>query len=339
MYHLSDRFWAHGRLEKEHYRFFGVATLLGKSPKKDPIDGSDLYTNGLDPNSEDARNLLFNEILVKQDLAAKTFVAKTYKSWHAYWLSHKQNPPLANKHCKPGSEAELKTNLSSMTLTLPITRHRKHRDFRYRWFSSANQLLIGDTLYRDCLSTMHSKGYIIKIPTFESNGEGNNNRTRKKISPENIPREDSRRALTQDQIDDAIIVLATRSGGSYSEGSGSRNTCTLHYCAYFFKNNIKLESTRAFCTDLCAYTTDNELDSRLRTIEGTYDRGYDDESIKGKSGLLELFKKFNGNDSNLAERILKEFSLALGINGKKEAGTAASTNESLSDVDTADEWF
>jgi hypothetical protein len=64
---------------------------------------------------------------------------------------------------------------------------------------------------------MHSKGYIIKIRTFESNGEGNNNRTRKKISPENIPREDSRRALTQDQIDDAIIVLATRSGGSYSE--------------------------------------------------------------------------------------------------------------------------
>ena len=53
LYHLSDKFWTYERLEKEHHRFFGVATLLGKSPKKDPIDGSDLYTNGLDPDSED----------------------------------------------------------------------------------------------------------------------------------------------------------------------------------------------------------------------------------------------------------------------------------------------
>lgn len=110
------------------------------------------------------------------------------------------------------------------------------RDFRYRWSGSANQLLISDTLYGDCISAMHSKGYLVEIPTFESNGRENSGKTRKKVSPKNIPK-DSRRALTQDQIDDAIIVLATRSGGSYSEGSGSRNTCTLHYGAYFFKNH------------------------------------------------------------------------------------------------------
>jgi hypothetical protein len=303
MYHLSDKFWTHERLEKEHHRFFGVCTLLGKSPRKGPIDGSDLYLNGIDPDSGNVRDLLFDEILARQDLAAKTFVTKTHKSWHAFWLSHKQNPPLFTKQCKPGSEVELKTNLSSMTLTLPTTRHRKHRDFKYERMSSTNQIITSDTLYGTFISVLDSKGHLIETPTFES--EGRDGKNRKKVSPENILKEDSRRALTQAQIDDAIIILATESGGSYSPDGGSRNTCTLHYGAYFFKSNIKLESTQAFCTGLCAYTNDDELTSRLKTIENTYDRGYNGESIKGKSGLLEVFKRFNNNDSDLAENILK----------------------------------
>jgi hypothetical protein len=50
----NPEFWSDERLQKDHHRFYGVATLLGKSHTKDE-SGNDLYLNVVDIDSEKAR--------------------------------------------------------------------------------------------------------------------------------------------------------------------------------------------------------------------------------------------------------------------------------------------
>jgi hypothetical protein len=50
----NPEYWTDERLQKDHHRFYGVATLLGKSHTKDE-SGNDLYLNVVDIDSEKAR--------------------------------------------------------------------------------------------------------------------------------------------------------------------------------------------------------------------------------------------------------------------------------------------
>lgn len=121
---INKGFWSSERLEKEHYRFQCVATRFGKSPKKDPLDNSDLYLEGYDYDGLEGGKLLISKIDNKRNLVEKTFFVQTYKGLHKYCLSYKQHAPLKGTHCKPGFEIEIKTNFAAGMMTLPNSTHR-----------------------------------------------------------------------------------------------------------------------------------------------------------------------------------------------------------------------
>ena len=109
-------YWSEEKLLSKQHLFYNIATLLGKSHIKD-TDGSSLYLNGIDIDSEDVFTRLTKysavgkEVNLFEELCQSTYVTKTQKSfgYHIYWFSHNQNRPIRTADCKLGAKFEIKT--------------------------------------------------------------------------------------------------------------------------------------------------------------------------------------------------------------------------------------
>ena len=130
-------FWTEDRIKKEVHRFKNVATLPGETHLRTE-DGSPLYLNVLDIDSEQVYTILGrlsgadgNDFYFIGKICKSTFVSKTKKKHgpHIYWLPNSQHKRIITSECKPGSEFEIKTRFS--LITLPGSRHRDDPNFYY----------------------------------------------------------------------------------------------------------------------------------------------------------------------------------------------------------------
>ena len=141
-------FWTEERIKKEYWRFDNVATTLGKTLLTDD-QGKPLYLNALDIDSEQVFTILGRlsgpdgkDVYFIDEMCKNTFVSKTKKRFgrHIFWLSHEQHKPIGTRHCKHGTEFEIKTDNSLGLITLPPSRHRDDSNIRYH---SIGQTQIG----------------------------------------------------------------------------------------------------------------------------------------------------------------------------------------------------
>lgn len=150
--------------------------------------------------------------------------------------------------------------------------------------------MIDDTMYDSTISILNENGCILRL-------DQNKNETKPKNGYKTKRHEF---ALTQDQIDRAVDILVNHANGVY--GKGNRNEFTLCYAGHLSSNRIGLDSALLFCRTLCNLIKDEELDSRILTVKSTYSKQYAGESVKGKSGLIESFARYNSG-INIKQKI------------------------------------
>ena len=89
------------------------------------------------------------------EMCKNTFVSKTKKKFgrHIFWLSHEQHKPIGTRHCKHGSEFEIKTDNSLGLITLPPSRHRDDSNIRYHSMGQDGIKII-DKMYNKLLTIL-----------------------------------------------------------------------------------------------------------------------------------------------------------------------------------------
>jgi P4 family phage/plasmid primase-like protien len=251
---IYEENWKIDDLAGHYDKFNNIATCLGKTYVKDQ-EGRDLYLNCLDVDSKEVYGILFNMIdgqhsySLVQKLMEQTVVVKTRKpaGYHAYWLSHEQNPPVKSERCKTGFEFEIKTDKSSGLCTLPPSRHRDDPNFHYNNFGQ-NKLLISDSLYeglldilKDCLKPQQSSSGKIR---FYQNDD----------------------SVLIDLSGSEITDIVNELKPLYKHGH--RHSLCLYLAGHLHKNGISSASAKAIFEALT--TDDEEKKQRIATLEETY---------------------------------------------------------------------
>ncbi|HET7284909.1 MAG TPA: hypothetical protein VFI70_09510, partial [Nitrososphaeraceae archaeon] len=84
---------------------------------------------------------------------------------------------------------------------------------------------------------------------------------------------------------------------------GYRHEFTLSFSGFAFYCHMSKESTSRILSGLADSTNDNEINDRLETLDSTYKKGENGESITGAPTLVELIAKIaNYDDLNKAQR-------------------------------------
>jgi P4 family phage/plasmid primase-like protien len=269
-------YWTDERLKQQAYKFKNVATVFGKAHKKDE-EGRNLYLNCLDIDSDKVYNILFN--LVNSNTKRKyslipklqgvTFVTKTRKKngFHIYWLSHRQNKPITTEDCKLGYEFEIKTDKSRGHCTLPPSKHRDDRNFRYENYGQ-NKIVVSDELYDELIPLLAD--YLRdKVERKDSNNNFSpNGGTEIYLSEVEIR-----------SISDLIYPY-------YEKGCSCRNGIIYGITGYCHKNNVAKESAIKLVETLAK--DDEEKRGRMMVLEQTYNKAPDQVTgIKKLVGALE----------------------------------------------------
>jgi P4 family phage/plasmid primase-like protien len=276
-------FWNEDRIAKEASRFRNVATIFGKTHKRDD-NGAELYLNVLDIDSQAVYDLLFN--LQNPDTGDKyslfpmlqknTVLTKTKKrfGWHVYWLSHHQNKSISSMNCLKDHEFEIKT--TNTMCTLPSSTHREDREFVYQNYGQ-NVIVVQDKLYvkindilSDCLS-------------------------RKKID-ESISRDDSCES-------EHLITLSDDDKRFFHETvmpyykKPYRHMLCLGLSGLFHKHFVSNESGRPVIEVLAR--KDEERDLRLLAFDNTYNKKR--EQVSGYCYLLRVLELSIGDRYKASE--------------------------------------
>lgn len=290
----SPRYWTPEKIEQEWHKFNNVATNFGKTHIKNE-NGEDLYLNVLDIDSDVVLRILFDKL---NGLRSITYVTKTKKDcgYYVYWLSSKQNPPIASGKCLRGYEFEIKTDNTLGLCTLPPSRHRDDPNFRYYCVGKEDKIIIDDTLYGRILDLL-AKECLVQSNLSGKNEDGGKTRKSDLDSVYKILR------------DDKIEQLASDIKESYQRGS--RHDLVFGLSGLLFKNKISLPSAKRLISLLCDFTHDEEKGSRHVTLSDTYSKGLDGQEIKGATQLQEVLFRIHG--SHVAGKILGKISQVLQI--------------------------
>jgi DNA polymerase, archaea type len=313
----NPNYWTAQKLKQEHYRFRNVATTFGKTHVKDE-NGRDLYLHVLDIDSDNVLGILLDLL---EELKSKTYVTKTKKDcgYHAYWLSHKQNPPIGTNKCKSGYEFEIKSDNSLGLCTLPPSTHRDDPKFRY-YNVGHEKIAIDDTLYDRILNLLANE-CLIQSDLNEKPGDYNGNGKASKSDSGSVYR-----ILKDDEIEQ--VVSHVRAG--YKKGF--RHDLVFGLSGLLFKNKISLPSARRLISILCDFTHDEEKASRLQVLDDTYLKGLDGQEIKGISQLQETLARVhsssNNNEEDYSEQILKNINEILNEEHEQKRDNNGSSNNS-----------
>ena len=274
-------YWPEEKLLSKQHLFYNVATLLGKSHIKD-TDGSALYLNGFDIDSEDVFTRLTKysvdgkEANLFDELCQSTYVTKTMKSCghHIYWFSHTQNKPIRTTDCKLGGEFEIKTD-GGGHMTLPKSRHRNDSNFRYKCIGQ-NLIAIRDDLY-DLLVNILSDCLQVKSRNNESKIKHFASKSYDKVNSSDCSNIAS------------VIANAYR--------NGSRNDIIFDLSGFLYRQNLKLEIAESIVKDLCKLTNDEEVSNRLQVVQNTYEKAMSGELITGQNALFKTLVRIVGTDA------------------------------------------
>jgi len=290
----DPNYWTVEKLNEEVSKFRNVATCLGMTRKDD--QGSDLYLNCLDIDSDNVYKILFNlengKSLEQYSFVAMaiqgTFVTKTRKpnGFHVYWLSHEQNKAISTVDCKPGFEFEIKTDKRGHC-TLPPSIHREDNNFHYKNFGQ-DTIIISDKMYSeimillsDCLKTQSEDNQ--KYHSYPGN---------KYRSPIVLSNEE--------------IQLICDSISPYYK-KGYRHPIIYGLCGLFHKYDVPHESAINVIQTLAK--VDEERKSRLVTLDETYKK--DSKAVTGIKYFLDALEHAIG-DRNIAKEVLEKIFRIMG---------------------------
>ncbi|HKG90174.1 MAG TPA: hypothetical protein VKA95_17805, partial [Nitrososphaeraceae archaeon] len=315
----NPNYWTAQKLKQEHHRFRNVATTFGKTHIKD-VNGEDLYLHGLDIDSDNALGILFDLL---EELKTKTYVTKTKKDcgYHAYWLSHKQHPPIGTTKCRSGYEFEIKSDNSLGLCTLPPSTHRDDPKFRYQSIGQ-EKIVIDDTLY-DRILDLVTNECLIQSDLNGKPGDYNDNGKAIRSDSGSVYR-----ILQDDEIEQIISYVRA----SYDKGF--RHDLVFGLSGLLFKNKISLLSARQLISTLCDFTHDEEKASRLQVLDNTYLKGLDGQEIKGISQLQKVLARIHGGNGDSEEdysgQILESINEVLNRGHEQKRNNNSSNNHSTS---------
>jgi hypothetical protein len=271
--------WGLITLSKNYSLFeHGISTCFGLVVL--PKSGEVYYLNCLDVDSQKAGDRLKSLIERAMD---KTWVTKTKKGLHVYWLSTTgELAPVRTVDCMPGWEFELKTDNTGGLATLPPSRHRNDPNFIYENIGQ-HYIGISDEFYPVVLGKMKDRLFA-KNDSWKPAYSGNN-----------IPWPSI--TLTDDEIDEIAAVISAPNSG-YT--SGLRHQMSLAIAGFLCKNGVDYVSAKKVYEKVCQRTRDEEKRSRLLDLKETYQRAQknDKRRIIGYFLLKEL-------SSHLADQLTK----------------------------------
>ncbi len=272
-------YWTLEKLMGESHRFNNVATTFGKTRHG-------LYLYELDIDSEAVYNILFNlkhegadETYSFVDNAIKTtYVTKPRKpnGFHIYWLSSLQHEPILTKDCRPGFEFEIKSGKTGVS-SLPPSTHRNDASFRYRSFGQP-KLFVSDEMYDRLISVL-----------AECLRTDNGSDKRATISSGTI------------ELKDIEIELFSQVILPYYK-NGCRHSLVYGLSGVLHKSSISKHSTIALVEILAVKQNDEELRSRITTVEETYQK--DAKLVSGNRYLLDVLE--SRTDVTTAKDVLNE---------------------------------
>jgi hypothetical protein len=269
--------WDLIELSKQYHLFeHGIATCFGRTII--PKSGEMYYLNGLDVDSQNAGDRLKPLIDRARE---KTWVTKTRKGLHVYWLSTREVTPIRTADCMPGWEMEVKSDNSGGLATLPPSRHRNDSTFVYQNIGQ-HYIGISDEFYPAIVGKMKDKLFA-KNDSWRPVHAGNI-----------IPWEPI--VLTDNEIDEIAAVISAPNSG-YT--SGLRHQMSLAIAGFLCKNGVDYDSAKKVYEKVCQRTRDEEKRSRLLDLKETYQRAQkNDKRIIGYFLLKEL-------SSHLADQLTK----------------------------------
>jgi P4 family phage/plasmid primase-like protien len=288
----DPNYWMFEKLAEESQKFFGVATVFGRSPSNDS-EGKDLYLNELDIDSNNVYQILFRlqtgdgpEYSLIPLLQKETFVIKTKKpnGFRISWLSHQQNKPIHTSDCKPGYKFEIKTDKSSGHSTLPPSSHRDDPNFHYMNIGQ-EKLGVCDELYDKLVKTL---GDCLKANSAEETGSGASRRSHHDHSSNNYSEIDN----------ENINIICKVLSPCYKKGH--RNALVFALSGLIRKSGVSYESALNIIQTLAK--DDEERKSRITTLEMAYKR--DPAEVCGVRYFLQTFESLTPNANKILDEIL-----------------------------------
>lgn len=289
-------FWNDQRIEKEKTRFRNVATLLGRTHLRDP-DSRTLYVNALDIDSEQVFTILGRlygpdgqDIYFIDEMCRNTFVSRTKKKYgrHIFWLSHEQYKPIGTRHCKHGTEFEIKTDNSLGLITLPPSRHRDDPTIRYHTIGQ-DSIKIIDKMYDKLLAVLDD----CLRPTVDKTTAGDKYSNHK---DKNVRDQHSSQDI--EYVEFIIQTIANRLEPIYKKGH--RYSVITGFAGLSHKRNLSKEYAGKVIEILVLH--DEEMVNRLRILEDTYNK--ESKLVSGYKYFLSVLENASG-DHRIAVDILR----------------------------------
>jgi hypothetical protein len=244
----------------------GIATCFGLVVM--PKSGDAYYLNCLDMDSQNVVERL-NQLI--DGARQKTWVTKTRKGYHVYWLSTAELAPIRTEDCMPGWSFEIKTDNSGGLATLPPSRHRNDPSFVYQNIGQP-YLGISDEFYQFVLGKLRDKLFA-----------KHEWRPSRRNQAQNIPWPSI--TLTDDEVHEiADAVSAPNSGYAH----GLRHRMSVALAGFLCKNGVDYDSAKQVFTEIARQTRDEEKRSRLLDLKDTYKKAENDKQIVGFYLLSEL---------------------------------------------------
>ncbi len=233
---------------------------------------------------------------------------------------------LRQNHCKPGGKVEIKTWFSGQ-ITLAPSRYRKDRSKFYKNISGYKGVFEDDPILYDLLISELRNGNCLRITPEEAyklEEEEAEKDTKYSNGAASVSEEDRRyNDPSNIRVETGIDILLGRDVDEKGECQftsvyvpGFRNPTILSLGAHLFHNRIRLEFAKEIVRRLCEASDYKDVKKPLDTVEDTYRKGYRDQKLRGKSGLIDLFKIVDRNGENevRANARLAKLNEAFGFN-------------------------
>jgi hypothetical protein len=256
---------------------------------------------------------------------------------------------LRAHHCKKGGMAEIKTWFGGQ-ITLDPSKYGKDRSKSYSNSSGYKGVFEDDPIIYDHLISELKNGdclHIIPENAYKEVEKEADEDTKLSNDAASVSDEDRKFNDPSDiRVEAGIDVILGKDVDENGECQfnsiyvpGYRDEATLSLGAHFFHKRIRLEFAKEIVRRLCDISNDEEICERLKTVQDTYKKGYNGSKLRGKSGLIDLFKiaDKNGENEVRAKARLVKLNEAFGFNKSNNKSSKAADNlNNLGKINEAD---
>ena len=257
---------------------------------------------------------------------------------------------LRTHHCKSGGRVEIKTWFSGQ-ITLNPSRYRKDKSKFYTNTSGFKGVFEDDPIIYDLLISELKNGDCLRITPEEAckiGDEETDEDTKSSNDAANISDEDRKFNDPSDvKVKAGIDIILGKDVDNNGECQfnsiyvqGYRNLTILSLGAHLFHKRIRLEFAKDIIKRICQDAGfPGDVKKAFDTLERAYKKGYKGGKLRGKSGLIELFKiaDKSGESEVRAKARLVKLNEAFGFKGNNNSAKNKSSKSSkLGNINEAD---